>query len=350
MGWGDEVLSAAVDSARAASLDDLSASVVPRLRSLVSAACASLYRYDQDGRLVVYSRDLDLSDYSADVYRADPAHGLGRRLVPRPRIVDVSRQLGRTWRHNPVYGHYYRPRDYEHLVCTWLTQRPYGEPGFVGVFLARTAKQGQFSPRELRALESAIPALAGAVGRGLANEATRREQETLEAVLASDGQRPLMAFDTGGRLRWCSSQAAAALSPVPDELVAAVRRLGDAARGRLRALPALAVSCVAGGCALRADLSLSATRTGEPVVVVALDFVRPGVAGVGEVARRHGLTPAETRVLGWILVGLSNKEIAARLDVSIETVRTHSKRVLGKLGVSTRFQAALLIMKPRAVG
>jgi DNA-binding NarL/FixJ family response regulator len=48
------------------------------------------------------------------------------------------------------------------------------------------------------------------------------------------------------------------------------------------------------------------------------------------------LTPREADVLELLQTGRSNGEIAATLHVSIETVRTHARRIYRKLGVSTR--------------
>src|SRR5579863_3168083 len=55
-----------------------------------------------------------------------------------------------------------------------------------------------------------------------------------------------------------------------------------------------------------------------------------------------GITPREMDILALIAQGMSNREIAEKLFVSENTVKTHSSRVLGKLGARRRTQAVQL--------
>ncbi|MGW3350091.1 helix-turn-helix transcriptional regulator [Nonomuraea rubra] len=63
-----------------------------------------------------------------------------------------------------------------------------------------------------------------------------------------------------------------------------------------------------------------------------------------------GLTPRQADVLALLAEGLSNAEIAARLSLSAKTVDHHISAVLGKLGVTSRGQAAALAHRMNASG
>lgn len=119
-------------------------------------------------------------------------------------------------------------------------------------------------------------------------------------------------------------------TPTPDGVAKAV---AAGARGWLRvedppALAAKAIRCVHDGEAWFARNLLLAALTTSPVPPL-IRF---------EQAR---LTPREGQVLDLIGSGLSNKEIARRLDISDKTVKTHLHRVYVKLNQSGRYKALL---------
>jgi DNA-binding NarL/FixJ family response regulator len=59
----------------------------------------------------------------------------------------------------------------------------------------------------------------------------------------------------------------------------------------------------------------------------------------------EALTERETEVLGLLARGLANKEIARELVIGDKTVKTHVSRILMKLGVQSRTQAALYAVR-----
>ncbi|MGG1634444.1 LuxR C-terminal-related transcriptional regulator [Paenibacillus sp. NRS-1760] len=78
--------------------------------------------------------------------------------------------------------------------------------------------------------------------------------------------------------------------------------------------------------------------------MVSLEYVRQllqafTVIQVEDKSHKVLLTEQETKVLLWIAGGLSNKEIASRLNITAETVKFHIKNVYRKFGVNNRVQA-----------
>jgi DNA-binding CsgD family transcriptional regulator len=78
--------------------------------------------------------------------------------------------------------------------------------------------------------------------------------------------------------------------------------------------------------------------------VVASDAV-PGSEPFAPNERKRdelGITPRELEILGLVAQGLSNREIAGKLFVSENTVKTHCSRTFEKLGARRRTQAVQL--------
>lgn len=93
---------------------------------------------------------------------------------------------------------------------------------------------------------------------------------------------------------------------------------------------------------------LGLTLTGRKVTVREVTVEVPVAAASGRFVPNAvridalGITPRELEVLQLIADGLSNKEMADRLFVSENTVKTHTSRVFGKLGAGRRTQAVQL--------
>jgi DNA-binding CsgD family transcriptional regulator len=90
-------------------------------------------------------------------------------------------------------------------------------------------------------------------------------------------------------------------------------------------------------------LGLRLTRPRETVVVREV-LVQAPASFVRDDAKLEslGITPRELEILELIAQGLSNREIAERVFVSENTVKTHSSRVFDKLGARRRTQAVQL--------
>jgi DNA-binding NarL/FixJ family response regulator len=96
-----------------------------------------------------------------------------------------------------------------------------------------------------------------------------------------------------------------------------------------------AVRLVAGGDGLIAP---EVTRR----LIAEFASTRPAAGGpVAPTPTVADLTPREREVLACLGLGLSNMEIADRLGVGETTVKTHVSRVLAKLGLRSRVQAAI---------
>lgn len=88
--------------------------------------------------------------------------------------------------------------------------------------------------------------------------------------------------------------------------------------------------------ALRGEAAISPTLAGR----VLSEFRRLSKGGAPEKEDESGLTEREQQVLVQASNGATDKEIAAELNISLNTVKTHMRNILAKLQVRTRREAA----------
>jgi len=91
-----------------------------------------------------------------------------------------------------------------------------------------------------------------------------------------------------------------------------------------------------------------ATKDEEPALIPPKGRTT-GLAPSSSVVRPSSLVEplSEREVLQLIAEGLTNREIAARLFLALNTVKAHSRNIYGKLGVHSRTQA---VARARALG
>lgn len=100
-----------------------------------------------------------------------------------------------------------------------------------------------------------------------------------------------------------------------------------------------------------ADLKAAIAQVRAGQSAVSLDLVNAAMRAAPLPGREADLsrmlTGRERDVVELVAEGLTNKEIGRRLDISPATVKVHVERIIGKLGVADRTQAAVLITQMR---
>jgi ATP/maltotriose-dependent transcriptional regulator MalT len=87
-------------------------------------------------------------------------------------------------------------------------------------------------------------------------------------------------------------------------------------------------------------LGLTLTKKKEVLIVKEVPVPAPTSFSLNEQRLKDlGITRRELEILGLIAQGLSNREIADKLFVSENTVKTHSSRLFDKLSARRRTQA-----------
>jgi DNA-binding CsgD family transcriptional regulator len=204
----------------------------------------------------------------------------------------------------------------------------------------------------------ALAVLAEAAADGGDRAAARVACERLEGLATETGLAHVcgLAEYAAGVVRWKDGEEGAL--PHLEAALVAFAHAGlpwDAARARLLLARVLIGSrpeaaVLEARAALRGFRDLGAARDADEAASVLRSLGArpgPGTRAVGTLTRREG------EVLGLVVEGLSNQEIAGRLFLSRRTVEHHIGSILAKLGCSTRAEALAQVVRhglPQAPG
>jgi DNA-binding CsgD family transcriptional regulator len=342
-----ELLSIERDLASVIDIQDLAGSVLNRLQALIGASGSTLSHYESGRREVQRKPTLlggtlphMMRDYPAHLLAEDPIYKWNLRLPPSLFIATGENfDMAAFARSRPCHE-FYRPHEIGFMCGVRPTGLPYGAQHMFGLMFCMPRIEQRFAAGDLdklRHLEIPLRAAARRISRfrGL------QDRQDVLCQLIERQRGALVLWDADGRLIWASSEAQRLLA-------------GPAARTDLDHAAALALRQARRGAVYGDGALLGRTRqlrSGRGAALI-VEFShmhgaaqRPWLlAEIKSAASKHPelktLTNAEVRVLRLLAAGLSNREISERLLVSGETVKTHVKHILCKLGVSSRGKAS----------
>jgi DNA-binding CsgD family transcriptional regulator len=202
--------------------------------------------------------------------------------------------------------------------------------------LLATLVEAELARGELAAARAAAVELAG-LAAAVDVVVVEAEAALAEGRVAAAGGGREAAVAAYGRAKaaLAGGERPLALGQVRMELARALADGGDTAAAVVEARAALA-----------AFDRLGATRARDRAAALLREWGDTGRPRVAPAAvRAAGLTPREREVLDLVRAGLTNAEIAERLYVSPKTAEHHVGRVLAKLGVRSRAEAAALAVR-----
>jgi DNA-binding CsgD family transcriptional regulator len=326
-------------------LDELAGGVLDRVKTLAGASDAMVFGFDESGFPIDRGGTLAeaMRGYRPDLFQEDLIQAYALSLPASTFVVHNFRGdfdfRGHT-RSRP-YAEFYRPNGIGVVYALWPTGISYGTPGMFAIFMCTPRLSCSPEPGALKALGRLEASMRAAARRIARFSALEDERDVLRRVVG-DERGAFVIWDQDGRLVWASPDAASFIAGKRER--AELQRVAAVAARQLRGRPDARPSLFARPTQIE-------TRRGESFVAefcsIPTTERRPWLlaelSGCGGVhARLARLTAAERRVLALLARGLSNREIAASLFVSNETVRTHVSHILHKLDVDTRSKAASL--------
>jgi DNA-binding CsgD family transcriptional regulator len=252
----------------------------------------------------------------------------------------------------------YRPLGYHTLAYVTFTDD--GE--FIGGYpMWRGAGEKPFSREDFAFFKTAAPHISHGLRVAKARTNCEEDDDFLPSALWGTG---IVLMDTGGKLIAIDDQARDTFAHIGgldglhprsfheriNEGLEYVRRTLAGIFGKdsiAASPPATQVFPHWSGIKLRVRGVLPNAPDGGRYVTVMTERGETSSQRRHRFAVRYGLSPREAEVLEQVSTGKTNSEIAAILDLSPLTVKTHFERLLEGLGLETRTAAAALFLESR---
>jgi DNA-binding CsgD family transcriptional regulator len=287
------------------------------------ASSTPLFLANEFGAVEDVNRFTRLANAQRPIATLDQATGGDRASSPRFREIMAPLRLGDELRVAMRTGD-----------TTW---------GFL--CLHREGKAG-FSNHDIAVLKKIAPHAGEALRRIVAGSiADAKRPSTDPAVVLTEGD--VVIAMTGAAAAWLDELHGSSVDlgdPVPLSLLAVVRRLEAIERAPGATPPPRLTIATRGGSLLEVHAARMQGAHGQSPVAITL-------APAGAVARSslllaaRGLTPAQRRVAGLVLQGLSTREIVSALCIGEHTVQDHLKAVFDKIGVGSRRELVTALLR-----
>lgn len=328
-------------------LSDLTESLLGRLQRLMGASGCLLSAFDVPQRGIPTIRGGSLAgvmqQYPRDLFAEDPLFAWNRTTSPSLFLAEGRGFDLDAYRRSRAYADFYRRHDIGFMCGVRPTGLPYGSLHMFGLMFATPALSRRFNPGDLAKLRHLEVPLRSAARRIARLRLLQHQQDVLRQ-LVERRRGCFVLWDDSERLVWVSADAQRALE-------------GPLARGDLEQAAAAALRQLRRADTSERDTLLGRPRSlhstrGRPLLVEFSWLTTPDQRVwllaelkpcIGHNALLTKLSPSEARVSRLLERGLTNREMAERLGVSSETVKTHVKHIMAKLGVGSRAKAVYLL-------
>jgi DNA-binding CsgD family transcriptional regulator len=291
-----------------------------------TAACAPIYVQEFYNR-----REGEVLHTFSDVIRNQ------RGVQTRDQSLTVARD---TFYRSDCYNLLFRPLGYDDFLR--LTVRESGRaPGVIAMF--RQPNEPAFSAGDIRRLGELGPFIAHALTRKVADEVPLVETGETGLIVADGVGKPVYLSSEGRRLLFLATHPeiapgrTMALAPIlPAALVRICRNLAAVlSDDPSAAAPVHHHRNGWGGFTFRA-YRLNESGGGPALVGITITREEPATVRVLRELEHLPLTHRQDQICMLLANGLSQRDIAGRLDISPHTVIAHTRAIYDALGVSSR--------------